>query len=323
MSKQLTEDETMRRLEQYRPVATDEWDTAARSTALAAALDDDRARHVSYPAGRRRRRWPAVIGGIAAAVLAVVVIELLPARNEHTPSSGQSLSSAQSTRTPSASASPGSGPVARLAAAARHTTLGNPKAGQYWYQRIELYGVVTKGAPPDRIGSTTNWVAPDGDDWLATDQGRQHSCAFYKYVGTPTINHPTATYLHSLPTEPAALYRFLAEHVTGSSSKPHAMFVAISDALHNDEGLVQPNLRAAFIAVLGRIPHVSVKSGVAYGHMPPPSPSPSTVTTRCGSTRTPLRSSTKRAHRAIGSSTRYHRMSPTGGRARVATTEVR
>jgi hypothetical protein len=112
---------------------------------------------------------------------------------------------------------------------------------------------------------TANWVAPNGDDWLATERGHQRSCTFYKYVGTSTINHPNATYLQDLPTQPGPLYRALRARVTGSNSKAQAIFVAISDALHNDEGLVSPDLRAGFIQLLARLPHVTIRSGVTYG----------------------------------------------------------
>jgi hypothetical protein len=267
VSNQLTEDEVMRRLAQYRPLMpTDEWDTAARSAALAVAVDEEQADRVRYKAGNRRHRWLAVAGGIAAAGAAVLVVALLPSGNAHAPSGSHHISRQPTTSAPLPTAPPVSGgPVERLAAAARHTTLDNPQAGQYWYQRVDEYAVAKTGTSPKRLGTIVNWVAPNGDDWVATKEGSRRSCTFYKYVGTPTINHPNAKYLQDLPTHAGPLYRLLRAQVTGSNSKTEAVFVAISDALHNDEGLVPPNLRAAFIEVLGRLPHVTVRPGVVYG----------------------------------------------------------
>jgi hypothetical protein len=267
MSNQLTEDEVMHRLEQYQPtVPSDEWTSTERGMVLAAVLKEEHAPPVRYVDRSRRHRWLAIVGGVAAAAVAVLVVELVPSDGGHAPSGGSigSPGPTANASTNSEQPAPSGGAVQRLANAARSTRLGNPQAGQYWYQRVELFAVLKKGQPPKRVGTTSNWVAPNGDDWNLSNQGAR-SCTFYKYVGSPNINHPNSDFLHGLPTDPRGLYQFLRTHVAGSNSNAEAMFVAIGDALHNDEGLVPPDLRAAFIEVLGRIPRVIVHDDVPYG----------------------------------------------------------
>jgi hypothetical protein len=171
-----------------------------------------------------------------------------------------------STSTPSSSPAPiPHGPVERLAEAARGTTLGNPQDGQFWYHKVDLYQPLGHAKTPAIVGSNANWVAANGDDWLLEDQGGSPLCTYYPYLGTPNPNHPNTDYLRSLPTDPKALAAYLRAHVTGSNSTDQAIFVAISDTLGNYEGLVPPDLRAAFVEVLARVPSVTVRSGVPYG----------------------------------------------------------
>ncbi len=121
------------------------------------------------------------------------------------------------------------------------------------------------GKAPTIVGSNTNWVAANGDDWHLDDEGGSPSCTYYPFVGTPNPNHTNTDYLRSLPTDPTALDTYLRAHVTGSGSTDEAVFVAIADTLHNYEGLVPPDTRAAFIEVLARVPSVTVRSNVSYG----------------------------------------------------------
>lgn len=264
MNQQLREDEVMRRLESYRPGSrTDEWGQAERAAALDTALSTWR----SHPPTSRRTRWLTVAGGIAAAAVAVVIIELVPSGNHGQPAGGtegtgtpSSITSIAPSPTPIAQ-----GPVEQLADTARHTTLGNPQDGQYWYHKVDLYQAGGHGKAPTIVGSNTNWVAANGDDWHLDDEGGSPSCTYYPFVGTPNPNHTNTDYLRSLPTDPTALDTYLRAHVTGSGSIDEAVFVAIADTLHNYEGLVPPDTRAAFIEVLARVPSVTVRSNVSYG----------------------------------------------------------
>src|SRR4051812_5959343 len=80
MDQRLNENEIMRLLEQYRPSrrADEEWNPSARAAALAAAFDDSHTARASYVPRKRHRRWPVVVGGIAAAAATALVIELVP-----------------------------------------------------------------------------------------------------------------------------------------------------------------------------------------------------------------------------------------------------
>jgi hypothetical protein len=267
----LDENEVMRRLEEYRPASgiDEEWTPAARAGALRTAFDAGQAPRISYTASTRlRRRWPAVIGGIAAAAVAAALIEVVPHGSSSSPGSGGTDTAAPRSTAISTAVSPTpppEGPVQRLADTARHTSLGNPGAGQYWYQRRELYAPDHPGPNSEHIGSTINYVAPNGDDWHVNIDSHGTSCTYYKFVGTPNPNHPDTAYLDSLPTDPAALYDYLRAHVSGSGSIAQAIVVAIGDTLHYAEGLVSPDLRAAFIEVLARVPAVTVEAGASYG----------------------------------------------------------
>jgi hypothetical protein len=164
----LDENEVMRRLEEYRPASgiDEEWTPAARAGALRTAFDAGQAPRISYTASTRlRRRWPAVIGGIAAAAVAAALIEVVPHGSSSSPGSGGTDTAAPRSTAISTAVSPTpppEGPVQRLADTARHTSLGNPGAGQYWYQRRELYAPDHPGPNSEHIGSTINYVAPTG-----------------------------------------------------------------------------------------------------------------------------------------------------------------
>jgi hypothetical protein len=275
MHKQLSEDDITRRLESYRPGdRADEWGQTERAAALEAALHAERATVIAHSSISRRRRWLTVAGGVAAVAAAVLVIEFVPSSGHRqpagsserpgTPTTSSSLPSATS-GVPTSPAPIPQGPVGRLAEAARHTTLGNPQDGQFWYHKVDLYQPSGRGKTPTLVGSNTNWVAANGDDWLLEDEGGSPLCTYYPYLGTPNPNHPNTDYLRSLPTDPSALETYLRAHVSGSNSIDQAVVVAISDTFGNYEGLVPPDLRAAFIEVLARVPSVTVRSGVQYG----------------------------------------------------------
>jgi hypothetical protein len=255
----LNEDDVVALLTQYRPADDQlslEWPPERRTAALTAALDEPRAASVGYryaPAGRRRM-WPAAIGGVAAVGVAALIAVLVGHSTDRAPAgrnragSTTIASQAPPTAPPTTSApsTPPSDPVDRLVDAARHTPLGRPAAGQYWLHRV---------------GTTTNYVAPNGDDWDITDG----ACTFYPFVGAPNPNHVDEAYLDALPSDPSALLSYLRAHVSGSGSVDEAVYNAIRDQLINDEGLIQPELRAAYIQVLAQLPQMTIRSGVPYG----------------------------------------------------------
>ena len=192
MNQQLSEDDVMRRLEAYRPTSSlDEWGQPERAAALDTALQPVRPTWTGHAPISRKRRWLTVAGGVAAVGVAVLVIELVPSSDHRQPAGGNEGPGTQTLSSNPAPASgvPSSGPTAsgsdsatpaplpdgavgRLAAAARSTTLGNPGDGQFWYRKIDLYQPVGQGNAPTIVGSSTNWVAPNGDDWDLQDAGQ-------------------------------------------------------------------------------------------------------------------------------------------------------
>ena len=67
MAHQLSEDDIMLRLEQYRPTTPgSDWGPDERGIALASALHAEQATRVHYRASNRRARWAAVASGVAA-----------------------------------------------------------------------------------------------------------------------------------------------------------------------------------------------------------------------------------------------------------------
>ena len=160
----------MRRLESYRPTAsTDEWGQAERAAALDIALHAPRSTWTGHAPISRQRRWLTVAGGVAAVGVAVLVIELIPSGDHRQPAGGTGGLGTQtaisnpvpSSRVPSSgptamssdSATPAPlphGPVGRLAAAARATSLGNPQDGQYWYHKVDLYQPAGRASTDDR-----------------------------------------------------------------------------------------------------------------------------------------------------------------------------
>ena len=64
-----------------------------------------------------------------------------------------------------------------------------------------------------------------------------------------------------MPTDPDKLNKYMRSHVTGSTSRDEAVFVAVGDALRIADGLASPKLRAAFLAVLSRTPGVTLFEG--------------------------------------------------------------
>jgi hypothetical protein len=72
------------------------------------------------------------------------------------------------------------------------------------------------------------------------------------------MEQPTRDYLTGLPTNVDDLTAYLRSHVSGSSSRDEAVFVAVGDALRTGDLLATSDLRAALVGVLARTPGVTV-----------------------------------------------------------------
>lgn len=75
------------------------------------------------------------------------------------------------------------------------------------------------------------------------------------------LSEPTKAFFATLPTDPDKLNEYLRSHVSGSTSRDEAVFVAVGEALRTADALASPKLRAAFLAVLSRTPGVTVFEG--------------------------------------------------------------
>ena len=200
----------------------------------------------------RRTRRPLLIGiaGVAAASAAVLTIALV-----------------QPDRAPVAG-SPTALPPARLAAVtlALHHLAGVAAArpadtgtGRYWHLRIREQQTGPEGQA-DSVTTLESWTDATGRIWrhdVLTVQGSPPEENYYEFSrGDDHVSYPSPEYLATLPTEPSALYDFLDDHVSGSSSHEEAIFVAVGDMLRG--GFAPPELRSAAIQVLTRLPHVSL-----------------------------------------------------------------
>ena len=176
------------------------------------------------------RRWIAigtvVVGAAAAAVLAST---LLPAR---APGGAQ----------PAAAAA-----LERLAGTvlAAPADLAGPHQFRHVVQRNVQNGVVQV---------QESWIAADGRVWRRDAWGHQVNYWLFP-PGAGTLSEPTPAFLAGLPTDAAALQRYLREHVTGSMSTDEAVFVAVADILRGN--FAPAGLRAAAIRVVERTPHVT------------------------------------------------------------------
>lgn len=177
-----------------------------------------------------RRRSLITTAAIAAAVAAIVAVPLL-------------LPSGTPGGPPSASA------LAALAATAADQAPLAP--GQYLH-------VTTVSQQNGHVVTREGWTAADGEVWRV-DTAAGTSTYYVFPPGGDDFGYPSPAFLKSLPTEPAALQRYLEDHVHGSSSRDEALFVAVGDMLRG--GFAPPALRAAALRVLERTPHVTAAPG--------------------------------------------------------------
>lgn len=106
-----------------------------------------------------------------------------------------------------------------------------------------------------------SWVSPKGDI-VSFRTGSQNGCFRFKHSGNPSFQEPTQSFFDSLPIGVDPLNTYLRKHVSGSTSREEAVFVAVGDALSTADGLATPRLRAALVGVLSRTRGVYVHKNV-------------------------------------------------------------
>jgi hypothetical protein len=230
-----------------------EWPAARRAAVLErvrTAAPDAPIRFVARRPQHRRRRWAlaTVAVGVAAAA-AVAVPLLLPAD------------------APGGSTNAGAATLEKLAVAAANTPADLVQPGQF---RHLVDREIQNGDQPMQTVHES-WTAYDGRIWrkdtlLSDFLGRHGVVDYYQFPpGGASVNAPTPQFLASLPTEPGELHRYLKKHVSGSTSRDEAVFVAVGDMLRG--GFAPPMLRAAAIRMLEHAGHVTVRQGIdSQGH---------------------------------------------------------
>lgn len=217
--------------------------TAERDHMLAAVLDSDRHVETASRSHRRRALTVGAVIGLAAAI-AVVVPTLLPSKA----SGGASVAAAAELQR-----------LAVVVSEHRSVILG---AQQYWYadQTTTQTGdaqVLFGDAVSRTVTLTTrsqSWTDQRGSLWRqdrSTDRNGRYSVGTYYF---PTDGE--LTYFAALPTDAAALRRYLRSHASGSDSVDEAVFVAIEPILQS--GIAPVRLRAAALRVLAETRHVTV-----------------------------------------------------------------
>jgi len=136
-------------------------------------------------------------------------------------------------------------------------------AHQFAYQVREQISLDSNGRPEptsDFAMTMRDYVAPDGRI-ISRRTGQQKGCFTFAGRNHGTLDEPTRAFFLSLPTDVAALNRYLRSHVGGSSSHDEAVFVVVGDLLRDYDALASPKLRAAMVAVLSRTPGVTLHEG--------------------------------------------------------------
>jgi hypothetical protein len=105
-----------------------------------------------------------------------------------------------------------------------------------------------------------NYIARNGDI-LSIRSGSQNGCFSFPALSSASLTEPNEKFFASLPTVVETLAAYLWNHVSGSSSRYEAVFVAVGDMLRTADGLASPRLRGALVAVLSRTPGVTVHRG--------------------------------------------------------------
>lgn len=234
------------RLAAFRPTGTSvqhEWSATVR--------DDVRARVLGETAGiaprlrfRPARRTRSVLAPLAAAAAVVALI------------GGIVYATAGSGGDDNVQAA---GPIYR-ASAYRDTPIVGPH--QYSRRMVTAYRL-NPGHAPVVMGTSEDWIAPDGSIWTKrTTVGAANECLHFTFSGPADFSVPDQAFLDALPTDPAALLDHLRSHVSGSSSRDEAVFVAVGDMLRTADGLATSQLRAAIPEMLSHSARVTVHPGV-------------------------------------------------------------
>lgn len=234
------------RLAGYRPTTDTiggEWEPGARAAARHSVFDGPAAGRLTFRAPQHRRRWLAPVAA-SAAVLAVAGTGAVLLRSHH--GSTAALAGGDGTHFSGAT-------LSSSAAIGRH---------QYAYRADHAYNVGPDGQALRRDQERNdNYVAADGTT-VSLRRGGGNECYVFKHSGAPTFGNATAAWINGLPTDPDALNRYLVSHVSGSTSRDEAVFVAVGDLLRADDGLASPKLRAALVDALSRSRLITVHAGV-------------------------------------------------------------
>lgn len=130
-----------------------------------------------------------------------------------------------------------------------------PRVGahQYAYRAETGYSIKADGTAV-RTGTSRDWVSPDGTDWsIRTGDGiGAPGCFRFPLPGGASFQTPTQAFFDGLPTEAGALRKYVRSHVSGSTSRDEATFVAAGDMLRYTDLLASSDLRAAYVQVLAQ-----------------------------------------------------------------------
>ncbi len=243
----MTED-TLDRLAAYRPTAATigaEWGPGARAAIRRDLFDDSTSGRLTFRAAQPRRLRRLAPIAASAAVLAVVGVGAVLLHPQHASTPG--LAGGNGSHFSGAT-------LSRTAGVGPH---------QYAYKADHAYSVGANGrttSEPQERNET--YVAPGGKTVSLRHSGAKSECYIFGHSGSPNFQNATAAWLAGLPTDPDALNRYMVSHVSGSSSRDEAVFVAVGDLLREDDGLASPKLRAALVDVLSRSHLITVHAGV-------------------------------------------------------------
>lgn len=240
-----TEKDVFDTLVSYRPAETTicaEWTQLHQEQVLERilALSPNAVKAGSWRQRPRRRLAFAAIGVTAAGIVAAVGGIVLPANSPGGPETAIAA------------------PFQRLQSAALHDPQPAVGAGQFSYLASESY-TLKDGRLVMPKSLNKDWTTPNGDSWNWHSEDGLTNCSSGTLQGTRTFGNADQQFFDSLPTDPETLNTYMRSRVTGSNSKDEAVFVAVEDVLRTAGGLASTQLRAAFIGVLARTDHVTIR----------------------------------------------------------------
>lgn len=148
--------------------------------------------------------------------------------------------------------------------------VATPAVGARQYAFRETTAYTVHNGTLRATGTIQDWVAPNGTTWsYRTEPGStSRDCYQFVHEGDANFQNPTKAWIDSLPTESSALQQYVRSHVSGSTSREEATFVAVSDLLGAADLLASSRLRSAFVEVLSRTAGVAVHRDVrdSRGH---------------------------------------------------------